>query len=540
MTDEPPPPIVIADPALLALPPLADGEVVRDSGDRACVKPEAPCPVMFGAMHKLLGHKDGARPPFCAHPHSGVGVMTLLFQCAGGMRPWDNLNGPEAAPLLPGGVYHVDTGAGCLWYNAMAMDGASDAPLRPPSTRVRDPADVAVVAQDDGLRARVLAGAYRDAADGLRAAHPLVVLHVEVAKAGTLGPLPAGHDGFLWVLDGRLGAGDALVALGAPHRRPYAKYVGYGGGFVHRDAAGVEAAMAEYERDPATARALARRAPSTSHLDLVGGFQDNGGPMLEQPDGVVARFKNRGSSTARTAAPCFFEVLIDGACIVSRFDAVDGADVDAAAKGLAALLPLDALAGGGCGGDAACAQRAVRAGFEGARDACLARGRNRGGGAAAVATYARSFDGFAERRPVVWFDGRTVPAPDDSYDVVCFTYVLHHAAGATIKLLREARRVSKRYVVVLEDLQETAADAENAHAHEPLGAFRTREEWVDLFVLLGFSVADHGPCNAGGLAGFRHTMAFWILEKVQDAPPRRRRPARRRRVSELRRELAAT
>ena len=445
---------------------------------------------------------------------------------------------------------------------------------------------------------------------------------------------------------------------------------------------------------------------------------------------------------AGTAAPCFFEVLIDGACIVSRFDAVDGADVDAAAKGLAALLPLDALAGGGCGGDAACAQRAVRAGFEAARDACLARGvgspcldvvdasgargavalcvfdagadvapaealvapiaaarggvellvharepskvavafdgataggdlaaaaaawavarglpaevaphlagrlsdaiaglhvswmvgslplaralrrpaapwaaraaaylgvseasfghvaefwlrrdalfldalarrlggaklavldvgsgtgalgavvsaildapralfvdvddpdqRNRGGGAAAVATYARSFDGFAERRPVVWFDGRTVPAPDDSYDVACFTYVLHHAAGATIKLLREARRVSKRYVVVLEDLQETAADAENAHAHEPLGAFRTREEWVDLFVLLGFSVADHGPCNAGGLAGFRHTMAFWILEVVPDAPPRRRRPARRRRVSELRRELAAT
>ncbi|KAH8047070.1 quercetin 2,3-dioxygenase [Aureococcus anophagefferens] len=371
MADEPPPPIVIADPALLALPPLADGEVVRDSGDRACVKPEAPCPVMFGAMHKLLGHKDvrgrgshvpavthcdpfvlcdairlpkGARPPFCAHPHSGVGVMTLLFQCAGGMRPWDNLNGPEAAPLLPGGVYHVDTGAGCvhdepmdplaaslptmranrrrragaaaspgahawlmqLWYNAMAMDGATTG-------------------------SGVLAGAYRDAADGLRAAHPLVVLHVEVAKAGTLGPLPAGHNGGLWVLDGRLGAGDvelefgaeglcllppggtalrlrnlgdapaqALVALGAPHRRPYAKYVGYGGGFVHRDAAGVEAAMAEYERDPrhyGRAAAGATRAVDTSHLDLVGGFQDNGGPMLERPDGVVARFKNRGSST---------------------------------------------------------------------------------------------------------------------------------------------------------------------------------------------------------------------------------------------------
>ncbi|KAK7242738.1 quercetin 2,3-dioxygenase [Aureococcus anophagefferens] len=269
---------------------------------------------------------------------------------------------------------------------------------------------------------------------------------------------------------------------------------------------------------------------------------------------------------AGTAAPCFFEVLIDGACIVSRFDAVDGADVDAAAKGLAALLPLDALAGGGCGGDAACAQRAVRAGFEGARDACLARGvgspcldvvdalrrararpaapfarargaylgvseasfghvaefwlrrdalfldalarrlggaklavldvgsgtrrasapvvasdprraralfvdvddpdqRNRGGGAAAVATYARSFDGFAERRPVVWFDGRTVPAPDDSY-AVCFTYVLHHAAGATIKLLREARRVSKRYVVFSPRSQRSDSDG-GQHNNSP-------------------------------------------------------------------------
>ena len=91
-----------------------------------------------------------------------------------------------------------------------------------------------------------------------------------------------------------------LVALGLPHRAPYAKYVGYGGGFVHRDANSVEAAMAEYERDPRSygrAAAGATRAVDTSHLELVGGFQDNGGPMLERPDGVVARFKNRGSST---------------------------------------------------------------------------------------------------------------------------------------------------------------------------------------------------------------------------------------------------
>ncbi|KAH8043853.1 quercetin 2,3-dioxygenase [Aureococcus anophagefferens] len=164
MADEPPPPIVIADPALLALPPLADGEVVRDSGDRACVKPEAPCPVMFGAMHKLLGHKDvRGRGSTCRR--LGAGDVELEF-------------GAEGLCLLPPGG------------TALRLRNLGDAPAQ---------------------------------------------------------------------------------AL---------------------------AAMAEYERDPGARPRVARRgAVDTSHLDLVGGFQDNGGPMLERPDGVVARFKNRGSST---------------------------------------------------------------------------------------------------------------------------------------------------------------------------------------------------------------------------------------------------
>ena len=384
-----------ADAGLLALPPLGDGEVVRDSGDRECVKPSEPCPAMFGSFFKVMGHKDvrgrgshvpavthvdpfilcdavrmpkGAKPPFCAHPHCGTGVMTLVFQAAGKIAPWDNVQGSEAKPLLPGGIYHVDTGAGCvhdepmdplaatlpslranfgatgggpvpapspdelswfmqLWYNAMEADG----PLRPVASRVRDPTEIVVVAQDDGVAVRCLAGSYRDAPDGLSPPRPLLILHCEVAPGaeGTLGPLPAAFNGFVWCLDGAVRAAGAalefgarglgllppggttlplrnatdapaqvLVALGLPHRAPYAKYVGYGGGFVHRDAISVEAAMAEYERDPRNygRRHVAGAKPvDTSHLDLVAGFQDNDGPMMERPADVVARFKPKAA-----------------------------------------------------------------------------------------------------------------------------------------------------------------------------------------------------------------------------------------------------
>ena len=32
-----------------------------------------------------------------------------------------------------------------------------------------------------------------------------------------------------------------------------------------------------------------------------------------------------------------------------------------------------------------------------------------------------------------------------------------------------------------------------------------------LFGLLDLTVVAHGPCNAGGLAAFRHTMEYWVL-----------------------------
>ena len=109
------------------------------------------------------------------------------------------------------------------------------------------------------------------------------------------------------------------------------------------------------------------------------------------------------------------------------------------------------------------------------------------------------------------FDGRTLELEDGSYDVALLTYVLHHAAGDTISLLKEAKRVARKYVVVLEDVIDSEDDAKNAFAHDPRGTFRHRTEWDALFDLLGFDVVAHGPCNSNGLAAFRHTMEFWVL-----------------------------
>ena len=135
-----------------------------------------------------------------------------------------------------------------------------------------------------------------------------MLLHVRVEPDadGTLGPLPSAFNGFAWVLEGAvtLGGGEGdpdaavnaehgeekglvllppggdtlrvryaptsgaeaaanpaqlLIGLGRPHRKPYVKYVGYGGGLIHRTVDEAMDAMAEYERDPKAYGARRRR-----------------------------------------------------------------------------------------------------------------------------------------------------------------------------------------------------------------------------------------------------------------------------------------
>jgi SAM-dependent methyltransferase len=87
------------------------------------------------------------------------------------------------------------------------------------------------------------------------------------------------------------------------------------------------------------------------------------------------------------------------------------------------------------------------------------------------------------------FDGKSLDYEDKSFDIVLFSFVLHHASSSTIQLLKDARRISRKHVFVLEDPKETAQDDIWGYYHDKSGVFRSLTEWRALFDLLGFDVA---------------------------------------------------
>lgn len=53
--------------------------------------------------------------------------------------------------------------------------------------------------------------------------------------------------------------------------------------------------------------------------------------------------------------------------------------------------------------------------------------------------------------PFFTYDGKTLPFPDKSFDVVFFGYVLHHIRHQEI-IMKEACRVARKYILILEDV----------------------------------------------------------------------------------------
>ena len=108
--------------------------------------------------------------------------------------------------------------------------------------------------------------------------------------------------------------------------------------------------------------------------------------------------------------------------------------------------------------------------------------------------------------PHVVGDGRTVPFPDGSFDVVVLAFVLHHAADPE-QVLREVHRVLAPggRVAVLESVAETRRDDRVLHVLDPLAnrlrsggrmmdqekylAFRSAAAWRETFRTAGFEVS---------------------------------------------------
>ena len=99
------------------------------------------------------------------------------------------------------------------------------------------------------------------------------------------------------------------------------------------------------------------------------------------------------------------------------------------------------------------------------------------------------------------FDGNTLPLADHSVDVSLLIFVLHHAEDAAA-LLREAARVSRTAVLVVEDTPRNMFDRRwgemhirnfnRRHGIPWTGRIRTESEWKQLFRFAGLPLVSSG------------------------------------------------
>jgi SAM-dependent methyltransferase len=103
------------------------------------------------------------------------------------------------------------------------------------------------------------------------------------------------------------------------------------------------------------------------------------------------------------------------------------------------------------------------------------------------------------------FDGKTIPHPSGSFDLCMFVDVLHHTLGIE-PLLREACRVSRRFVLIKDHLSESRLDFATLQfmdwvGNRPHGVvlpynYQNRVQWNQYFSTVGFTIRewqDHVP-----------------------------------------------
>jgi SAM-dependent methyltransferase len=123
------------------------------------------------------------------------------------------------------------------------------------------------------------------------------------------------------------------------------------------------------------------------------------------------------------------------------------------------------------------------------------------------------------RIPCTTFDGETIPFPDAAFDVAMFVDVLHHASeidgpgaksrdadhrrarsSGITRLLAEAARVSRRYVLIKDHVSESTLDFKTLQfmdwvGNRPHGVvlpyhYQNRKQWEQYFAQTGLAVRN--------------------------------------------------
>ena len=97
------------------------------------------------------------------------------------------------------------------------------------------------------------------------------------------------------------------------------------------------------------------------------------------------------------------------------------------------------------------------------------------------------------------FDGVTIPLPNDSIDVCMFVDVLHHTLNIE-ELLKEARRVARKYILIKDHLCRNRLDravlkfmdwvGNRAYGVRLVYNYKTRKEWDRIFSSCGLRIAS--------------------------------------------------
>lgn len=99
------------------------------------------------------------------------------------------------------------------------------------------------------------------------------------------------------------------------------------------------------------------------------------------------------------------------------------------------------------------------------------------------------------------FDGQHIPFGSRAFHLTMLSFVLHHVPDPMV-LLREAARVTRNRVIVIEDTPTCSADRVwgSLHVHGfnrtyglPHGRVRPEHEWLRIFAAAGLRVAERRP-----------------------------------------------
>lgn len=165
-----------------------------------------------------------AEPYFGPHPHAGFSVMTYMFEDSrGAFVNHDSLG--DHSRIAPGGLHWTQAGRGVLHEEVpelagvechglqMWVDHAAADRLVPPTSYHLDPSEVPEARPAEGVRARVLVGAFERIEASFVPVPRITLLDVHLAGgAAAAVPAPAIHRALVLVVAGDGAAGPAEAA----------------------------------------------------------------------------------------------------------------------------------------------------------------------------------------------------------------------------------------------------------------------------------------------------------------------------------------